>query len=61
MLVRVFFLNGDGRVAEGREIEVESHAHLRTQLEPELSRFAMIEAWEGSICVLRLGELPADL
>ncbi len=49
---RVFYLDPDRRILKTCEITFGSRADLMRQLEPDLDRCGMIEAWQGDDCVL---------
>lgn len=54
----IFCIDARGRVRASRELEFVNRADLVRQLEPELDRHSMVEAWTGSICLLRDGQRP---
>ncbi|CAN7558009.1 hypothetical protein LJR219_004024 [Phenylobacterium sp. LjRoot219] len=51
----IFCMDTRGRVRASRELEFTTRADLMHQLQPELDRHPMVEAWAGSICLLRNG------
>ena len=56
----IFGIDAGGRVRASRELEFTSRADLVRQLQPELGRHSMVEAWTGCVCLLRSGERPQD-
>lgn len=54
----IFCIDAGGRVRASRELEFTCRADLVRQLQPELSRHSMVEAWTGSVCLLRDGHPP---
>lgn len=54
----IFCIDAGGRVRASRELEFTSRADLMRQLEPEFQRHPMVEAWTGSVCLLRSGGPP---
>lgn len=54
----IFGIDAGGRVRSSRELEFTTRADLVHQLRPELDRHSIVEAWAGSVCLLRDGEPP---
>lgn len=51
----IFCMDRRGQVRASRELEFARHADLMQQLQPELDRHPMVEAWTGAVCLLRNG------
>ena len=56
----IFCIDAAGRVRSSRELEFTSRADLVQQLQPEIDRHALVEAWTGSVCLLRNGAPAHD-
>ena len=53
--VVVFCLDTSGRVLSSTELSFTSHDDLARQLGPDVERYPLVEAWQGSVCLFRQG------
>ncbi|HKR86806.1 MAG TPA: hypothetical protein VJS38_01400 [Phenylobacterium sp.] len=51
----VFGVDRRGQVRHSRELEFTSRADLLRQLAPVFDQHPLVEAWNGAICVCRMG------
>lgn len=54
--VVVFCLDAGGRVLASGEVAYTSRAELARRLAQDVREYAAVEAWQGCVCLLRLGE-----
>ena len=54
----IYYLDAEEHVLSSRELEFAPLDELRQRLEADHDPCAMIEAWEGGVCILRLRRAP---
>lgn len=53
--VVVFCLDARGRVLSSGEVAFTSRDELARRLAEDMRRYAVVEAWQGCVCLLRVG------
>jgi hypothetical protein len=51
----VFCLDAGGHVLSSGEVAFTSRAELARRLAEDVRRYAVVEAWQGCVCLVRLG------